>query len=252
MAGHSKWANIKHRKGAQDKKRGKVFTKLIREITIAAKLGGEDPDSNPRLRTAIDKAFTENMPKDTIQRAIKRGAKNDANDNLEEIRYEGYGPCGIAVILDCLTDNKNRTVAEIRHAFTKAGGNLGTEGSVAYLFQSKGIIHVPLKNQNENEIMELAINAGAEDIHITDDDQYFQIITPPEDLEIVKNALLGAGLPLQQSEVELIASNTVDIDDLENAKKITRFLNELDDLDDVQNIYANVTIEKHIAEKLAE
>lgn len=249
MAGHSKWANIKHRKGAQDKKRGKVFTKLIREITIAAKLGGEDLGSNPRLRTAVDKAFAGNMPKDTIQRAIKRGARNDANDNLEEIRYEGYGPCGIAVILDCLTDNKNRTVAEIRHAFTKAGGNLGTEGSVAYSFHSKGVIELPFKGQDENKIMELAIEAGAEDIQILEDG-VLQVISASEDLEAVKKSLLDAGLTLEQSDITLLATNTVNITDLETAKKIVRFLNALDDLDDVQNIYSNVNIEKNILDQI--
>jgi len=249
MAGHSKWANIKHRKGAQDKKRGKVFTKLIREITIAAKLGGEDLGSNPRLRTAVDKAFAGNMPKDTIQRAIKRGARNDANDNLEEIRYEGYGSCGIAVILDCLTDNKNRTVAEIRHAFTKAGGNLGTEGSVAYLFQSKGVIELPFEGQDENKIMELAIDAGAEDIQILEDG-VLQVISTPEDLEAVKKSLLDAGLTLEQSDITLLATNRVNITDLETAKKIVRFLNALDDLDDVQHIYSNVNIEKDILDQI--
>jgi YebC/PmpR family DNA-binding regulatory protein len=249
MAGHSKWANIKHRKGAQDKKRGKIFTKLIREITIAAKLGGEDPDSNPRLRTAIDKAFAGNMPKDTIQRAIKRGARNDANDNLEEVRYEGYGPCGIAVILDCLTDNKNRTVAEIRHAFTKAGGNLGTEGSVAYLFQQKGIIDISVNGLDENKIMELTIDAGAEDIN-TIENKYFQVITAPEDLNAIKNKLMNAGLSLEQSDVMLLASNMIDINDIASAKKIVQFLNNLDDLDDVQNIYSNVNIEQNVLEKI--
>lgn len=249
MAGHSKWTNIKHRKGAQDKKRGKIFTKLIREITIAAKLGGEDLGANPRLRTAVDKAFAGNMPKDTIQRAIQRGARNDANDNLEEVRYEGYGPYGIAVILDCLTDNKNRTVAEIRHAFTKAGGNLGTEGSVAYLFQSKGVIEIPFQHHDENKVMALAIDAGAEDIQMLGNG-VLQIISAPEDLKAVKNALLETGLTLEQADITLLASNTMDITDTETAKKVIHFLNGLDDLDDVQNIYSNVNINKEILDNI--
>ena len=251
MAGHSKWANIKHRKGAQDKKRGKIFTKLIREITIAAKIGGEDLSANPRLRTAVDKAFAGNMPKDTIQRAIKRGARNDASDHLEEVRYEGYGPYGIAIILDCLTDNKNRTVAQIRHAFTKAGGNLATEGSVAYLFQSKGIIETSFEPQDESKIMEFAIDAGAEDIQALEDG-ILQIITTPNDLDAVKKSLLEAGLKLKQSDMTLLASNMINITNLENAKKVIQFLNGLDDLDDVQNIYSNVNIEKDILDQINE
>ncbi|MCB1827768.1 MAG: YebC/PmpR family DNA-binding transcriptional regulator, partial [Coxiellaceae bacterium] len=163
MAGHSKWHNIQHRKGAQDAKRGKIFTKLIREITVASKMGGPELESNPRLRAAVDKALSANMTKDTIQRAIKRGSGDGDADNMMEIRYEGYGPNGVAVIVDCLTDNKNRTVAEVRHAFTKCGGNLGTDGSVAYLFAQKGLISFPAQS-DEDKIMEIAIEAGAEDV----------------------------------------------------------------------------------------
>ena len=249
MAGHSKWGNIKHHKAAQDKKRGKFFTKLIREITIAAKLGGGDIGANPRLRSAVDKAFAGNMPKNTIERAIKRGMKNETGDSLEEIRYEGYGPYGVAVILDCLTDNKNRTVSEIRHAFTKVGGNLGTEGSVAYLFQAKGIIDIVYQPQDENTIIDLAIDAGAEDIEIQENG-ILQVITLPENADRVKQALLKANLTLEQSDVTLLASTTINITDIEKAKKIIKFLNELDDLDDVQNIYSNVTIETDILNQI--
>jgi YebC/PmpR family DNA-binding regulatory protein len=251
MAGHSKWANIKHRKGAQDKKRGKIFTKLIREITIAAKLGGDDSNSNPRLRTAMDKAFASNMPKNTIQRAIARGVKNEAGDTLEEVRYEGYGPHGIAVIVNCLTDNKNRTVAEVRHTFTKAGGNLGTEGSVAYLFQQKGVIDISITDQDENKIMELAIDAGAEDIQPQSETQ-LQILTLPEELSSIVKALKAADCVIDHAEITFVASTNVDITEIDAAEKIIKFLSDLDDLDDVQDIYSNANIEKSLLEKLKE
>jgi YebC/PmpR family DNA-binding regulatory protein len=251
MAGHSKWANIKHRKGAQDKKRGKIFTKLIHEITIAAKLGGADSDTNPRLRTAIAKALAGNMPKDTVIRAVKRGARDDAANNLEEIRYEGYGPYGIAVMVDCLTDNKNRTVAELRHAFTKVGGNLGTEGSVAYLFETTGEIELSCcEHQNNDQIMEIAIEAGAEDIYT--ENGRVKILTSPQNLQHVRKELLTAGASVEQSEVTWLASAAIDISDLENAKKISDFLSALDDLDDVQTIYSNVNIAEDILNQLSD
>ena len=192
MAGHSKWANIRHRKGAQDKKRGKIFTKLIREITVAAKMGGGDPDSNPRLRLAIDKARAESMPKDNIERAIKRGSGDMAGDDYEEIRYEGYGPGGAAVMVECMTDNRNRTAADVRHAFTKFGGNLGSDGSVAYLFEQLGVICFA-PDQDEDPVMEAAIEGGARDV-LTTDDGVIEVLVDPAEFEGVREALTTAGL----------------------------------------------------------
>ena len=192
MAGHSKWANIRFRKGAQDAKRGKIFTRLIREITIAARMAGGDPAANPRLRTAIDKALGQNMPKDNIERAIKRGTGELEGVNYEEVRYEGYGPGGVAVLVECTTDNKNRTVSEVRHAFTKNGGNLGTDGSVAYLFNALGILGYPA-GSDEDAIMEAALEAGAEDV-VTDDDGAIEVQTSLEDFEAVRDAMVSAGL----------------------------------------------------------
>ena len=199
MAGHSKWANIKHRKGRQDAKRGKVFSVLIRELTVAAKLGGGIPEDNPRLRTAIDKALSANMTKDTIERAVQRGAGGLEGENLEEVTFEGYGPGGIAVMIESMTDNNNRTVAEVRHAFTKSGGNLGTNGSVAYLFKKKGLIRVK-RGQNEDLIMELAIDAGAEDMEVNEDTS-MSITSNPEDFENIKNVLVDKDI--------IIFSNTL-------------------------------------------
>ena len=204
MAGHSKWANIQHRKGAQDKKRGKLFTKLIREITVAAKLGGGDPDANPRLRLAIDKAKAQSMPKDNIERAVKRGAGELDGNDYQEIRYEGYGPGGTAVMVDCLTDNRNRTVAEIRHAFSKFGGNLGADGSVNYLFNHVGQLVYP-PGSDEDAVMEGAIEAGAEDV-IVDDDGSIEVLTEPGDFESVRDAMLAAGLEPASAELTMRAS----------------------------------------------
>ena len=247
MAGHSKWHNIQHRKGAQDAKRGKIFTKLIREITVAAKMGGADTDSNPRLRTAIDKALGANMTKDTVQRAVKRGAGGGEGTNMIEVRYEGYGPNGVAVIVDCLTDNKNRTVAEVRHAFTKMGGNLGTDGSVAYLFKKIGFISF-LANQNEESIMEQAIELGADDVDINDDGT-IDVITAPENWLTIKEALTKANLPPAGGEVTMIASTEVTLDATQ-AEKMIRLSDMLEDLDDVQNVYSNADIPEDILEKL--
>ena len=199
MAGHSKWANIKHRKGRQDAKRGKVFSVLIRELTVAAKLGGGVPDDNPRLRTAIDKALAANMTKDTIERAVQRGAGGLEGEYLEEVSFEGYGPGGIAIIVESMTDNNNRTVAEVRHAFTKSGGNLGTNGSVSYLFEKKGLITVSSKQDSE-EIMEIAIEAGAEDIEINNDET-ITISSSPGDFENIKNAFIKHQIQLEDSEI---------------------------------------------------
>ena len=210
MAGHSKWANIQHRKGRQDAKRGKLFTKLIREITVAAKLGGADSDANPRLRAAIDNGLSNNMTKETIDRAVKRGAGSDESDNVDEIRYEGYGPGGVAIIVDTMTDNKNRTVAEIRHAFTKFGGNLGTDGSVSYLFTKIGLISFSNKIDEDN-IMEIALDAGAEDI-VTNGDKSIDIITGSDNLIDVKEAVIAAGFKPENAEITMRASTTNELD----------------------------------------
>jgi len=243
MAGHSKWANIQHRKGAQDAKRGKLFTKLIREITVSVRLGGSDAATNPRLRAAIDKALAQNMTKETIERAIKRGEGNQESDNYEEIRYEGYGPGGVAVMVDCLTDNRKRTVADVRYAFTKSGGNLGTDGSVAYLFEKVGQLSYP-SGSDEDQIMEVALEAGAEDvIHHADDS--IEVLTTPENFERVQVALVQAHLSPEQAEVTMRASSN-SVLDLENAQKMVRLLELLEDLDDVQSIYSNADISDDI------
>ncbi|MCK5720675.1 MAG: YebC/PmpR family DNA-binding transcriptional regulator [Thiomargarita sp.] len=248
MAGHSKWANIQHRKGAQDVKRGKLFTKLIREITVSARLGGGDASSNPRLRAAVDKALAGNMTKDTIERAVKRGAGTQEGDDYEELRYEGYGPGGIAVIVDCMTDNRNRTVAEVRHAFSKAGGNLGTDGSVAYLFEKLGILSFP-KDSDENRIMDVALEAGAQDV-VQLDDASFEVLTEANDFYAVKEAMELAKLTPNQAEVTMRATTTIALD-LNYAEKLLRLLEGLDDLDDVQQVYSNADISDEVLEKLA-
>ncbi len=247
MAGHSKWANIKHRKAAQDAKRGKVFTKLIREIVIAAKMGGPDPDDNPRLRAVVDKSLTANMTRDTIDRAIARGAGTNEADNMEELTYEGYGPSGAAILVEVLTDNKNRTVAEVRHAFTKRGGNLGTDGSVAYLFTRIGEINYA-PGASEEDIMEVALEAGAEDI-VTNEDDSIDVITPWEDFNAVKDALVAAGFEPAGGEVTMMASTQV-ILDLDGANKVMGLVDMLEDLDDVQNVYTNVDIPADVIEQM--
>ncbi len=247
MAGHSKWANIQHRKGRQDAKRGKLFTKLIREITVAAKLGGGEPNANPRLRAAIDNGLSNNMTKDTIDRAIKRGAGGDESGNVDEIRYEGYGPGGVALIVDTMTDNKNRTVAEIRHVFSKFGGNLGTDGSVSYLFTKIGLIS--LQNEvDEDTIMEAALEGGAEDI-VTNNDNSIDIITNPDNLVDVKEAILAAGYKPENTEVTMRASTTNELDK-KSAETMIRLLDALEDLDDVQKVYSNAEIPDDILAEL--
>lgn len=248
MAGHSKWKNIQHRKGAQDAKRGKIFTKLIREITVAAKQGGEDPASNPRLRTAIDKALISNMTKDTIQRAIKRGAGGEDGAQMMEIRYEGYGVAGVAVIVDCLTDNKNRTVGEVRHAFTKCDGQLGTDGSVSYLFTKKGLISFP-RGVNEDKIIEVALDAGAEDV-VTQEDGSIDVTTTPEQFSAVKEALIAKGLESDVAEITMIASTIVKIENPEQAAMIVKLSDMLEELDDVQNVYTNADIAEETLENM--
>jgi YebC/PmpR family DNA-binding regulatory protein len=241
MAGHSKWANIQHRKGRQDAKRGKIFTRLIKEITVASRMGGADVGTNPRLRMAVDKAKSESMPKDNIENAIKRGAGTLEGVNYEEIRYEGYGISGAAVIVDCLTDNRNRAVADVRHAFTKFGGNLGTDGSVAFMFKHCGsLLFAP--GTSEDKVMDAALEAGAEDI-INNDDGSIEVITTPADFSIVKEALEAAGLEAVLAEVTMKADNeTVFTGD--EAVKMQKLLDALDDLDDVQEVYTSAVIEE--------
>jgi len=247
MAGHSKWANIQHRKGAQDKKRGKLFTKLIREITIAARMGGGDMTSNPRLRLAVDKAKSQSMPKDNIDRAIKRGAGDLDGSDYQEIRYEGYGPGGTAVMVDCMTDNKNRTVAEVRHAFTKYGGNLGADGSVSYLFNHVGLLSYP-EGSNEDTIMEAAIESGAEDV-IVDNDTTIEVLTDPADFESVRDAMRAAGYSPEVAELTMRASTHSELG-LHEAASMIKMLEILEDLDDVQNVYSNADISEEILAQL--
>ena len=239
MAGHSKWANIKHRKAAQDAKRGKVFTKLIRELVVAAKQGGPIPEDNPRLRAAVDKALGANMTRDTIDRAIARGAGTNDADDMEELTYEGYAAGGIAVLVEVMTDNRNRTVAEVRHAFSKRGGNLGTDGSVAYLFSRLGqIAFAP--GVDEEQVMEVALEAGAEDIEANEDGS-IDVTTPWEEFGTVKSSLETAGLEPAGGEVTMIAATTVPVD-AAGAEKVMGLVDALEDLDDVQNVYTNVDI----------
>ena len=234
MAGHSKWANIKFRKGVQDAKRGKIFTKLIREITVSARIGG-DESTNPRLRDAIKKALNANMKRDTIDNAIKRGVGGSEADAMVAMRYEGYGPGGIAVLVDCLSDNKNRTVSEVRHAFTKCGGNLGTDGSVAYLFDNQGEILVA-KGHSEDQVMEVAIDAGADDVSV--EEGQVEIITPVESYHSVLNALQEAGIEIEQSQLSMRAQVNIAVDDA-SAESLMKLIDMLEDLDDVQEVYSN-------------
>ena len=249
MAGHSKWANIQHRKKGQDAKRGKLFTKLIREITVAARLGGGDADANPRLRAIVDKSLRANMTRDTVERAIKRGAGDNDGDNFDEIRYEGYGPSGVAVMVDCLTDNRNRTVAEVRHAFTKSGGNLGTDGSVAYIFSKIGILSYPI-GSDEDAIMEAALDSGADDVE-SHEDGSIDVTTTDEDFMDVKDAMVAAGFEPEMAEVTMKASTSVDLT-LVDAQKVMRLVDMLEDLDDVQNVYSNSEFSDEVMAQLAE
>lgn len=243
MAGHSKWANIQHRKGRQDAKRGKIFTRLIKEITVSARMGGGDPGSNPRLRLAMDKAYAQNMPKDNVERAIKRGTGDLEGVNYEEIRYEGYGIGGAAVMVDCMTDNRTRTVADVRFAFTKNGGNMGTEGSVAFLFKHCGqMIFAP--GTNEEKLMDAAIEGGAEDV-ITSDDGSIEVITPPNDFAAVKDAIEKAGFKPEVAEVIMkpTTENTLTGDD---AVKMQKLLDALEALDDVQEVYTSAVMDEAV------
>lgn len=247
MAGHSKWANIQHRKGAQDKKRGKLFTKLIREITVAARIGGSDLNANPRLRLAVDKAKGQSMPKDNIERAVKRGAGELDDVDYIEMRYEGYGPGGTAVMVDCLTDNKNRTVADVRHAFSKFGGNLGADGSVSYLFNNVGQLMYP-PGSDEDAVMEAAIEAGAEDV-IVDDDQSIEVLTAPSDFETVRDNMVASGFEPDNAQITMRASTNSELGAKEAASMI-RLLETLEDLDDVQDVYSNADISEEVLAEL--
>ncbi|MDQ1883564.1 YebC/PmpR family DNA-binding transcriptional regulator [Aeromonas salmonicida] len=246
MAGHSKWANIKHRKAAQDAKRGKIFTKLIREITTSARIGDPDPANNPRLRAAVTAALTSNMTRETINRAIARGTGGGDGEQLETIVYEGYGPAGSAVMVECLTDNRNRTVAEVRHAFSKSGGNLGTDGSVAYLFSKKGLL--TFVGVDEDALMDAALEAGADDV-VTEEDGSIEVYTTPNDFGTVLDALEAAGFKAQNAEVTMIPSTEAELD-AETAPKLMRLIDMLEDLDDVQEVYHNGSISDEVAATL--
>ncbi len=249
MAGHSKWANIKHRKKRQDAKRGKIFTKIIRELTVAARQGGGDPGCNPRLRAAIGAANGANMPKDTVDRAIKRGSGGQDGANYSELRYEGYAPNGVAIMVDCLTDNKNRTVSEVRHAFSKYGGNLGTDGSVSYLFNEQGTVTFEPGSPLE-QLMDLAIEAGAEDV-VTHEDGSCDIISTPADFSSILDQLESAGLQPVNSELSQVASTYIELD-VETARKVIKLIDALEDLDDVQKVSSNANFSAEVLEAMDE
>ena len=239
MAGHSKWANIQHRKKKVDAKRGKIFTQINRVLTVAAREGGGDPDANPALRLAIEKANAVNMPKDNIERAVKKATGDLDGVTYEDLKYEGYAPGGVAVVVECLTDNRNRTVAEVRHAFTKYGGNLGTDGSVAYMFNKIGVLNFA-PGTSEDDVMEVALDAGAEDV-VSEDDGSIEVITTPEAYSDVKEAMTDAGLTPENAEITMRASVEVELD-VESGEKVLRFLDALEDLDDTQEVYYNADI----------
>ncbi|MDP7553109.1 MAG: YebC/PmpR family DNA-binding transcriptional regulator [Candidatus Thioglobus sp.] len=246
MAGHSKWHNIQHRKGAQDAKRGKVFTKLIKEIVVAAKMGGGVIENNPSLRAVIDKALAANMKRDTIDNAIKRGAGDLDGDNYEEVRYEGYGLGGTAIMVDCLTDNRNRTVADVRHAFSKHGGSLGTDGSVSYMFSKQGFIS--FASGDEDAIMEVAIESGADDV-ITNDDGSIDVMTAPDDFFSVKDAFVANNLNPEHFQITMEPANRIELN-LEDAEKFMKLIDRLEDLDDTQEVYHNADISEEIMAQL--
>ncbi|MBC8318120.1 MAG: YebC/PmpR family DNA-binding transcriptional regulator [Desulfobulbaceae bacterium] len=249
MAGHSKWANIKHRKGAVDAKRGKVFTRLIKEITVAARIGGGDPAANPRLRTAIAGAKSENMPKDNIERAIKKGTGELEGVEYLEITYEGYGPGGVAVLVDCMTDNKNRTVGDVRHAFSKHGGNLGESGCVGYMFDKKGSILVDKETIDEEKLMDVALEAGAEDV--LEEETEFQVLTAPDDFSAVREKLEEEGVAFIEASLSMIPQNTIEVTDEKVALRLLKMLEVLEDNDDVQDVHANFDIPDEIMENLS-
>ena len=239
MSGHSKWSTIKHKKGAADAKRGKIFTKLIKEITVAARMGGGDPDANPRLRSAIAAAKSQNMPKDNLERAIKKGTGELEGVEYEELTYEGYGPGGVAVLVECLTDNKNRTIADVRYIFSKAGGNIGTDGCVAWMFDKKGLISVDKSVTDEDTLMEVALEAGAEDVK--DEGDCFEVITEPNDFDTVKEAVEAANIEYQMAEVTMIPQTETQLEGKE-AEQMVKFMEALEDCDDIQNFHTNADI----------
>jgi len=243
MSGHSKWSTIKHKKGAADAKRGKIFTKLIKEITVAARMGGGDPEANPRLRKAINDAKAQNMPKDNLERAIKKGTGDLEGVEYEELTYEGYGPGGVAVLVECLTDNKNRTVADVRYIFSKAGGNIGTDGCVSWMFDKKGLISVDKESSDEDTLMEIALEAGAEDVK--DEGDCFEVISDPADFEIVKEAIEAASIKYQVAEITMIPQTQTRVEGKE-AEQMIKFMDALDDCDDIQKFYSNAEIPDEI------
>ncbi|OQX63037.1 MAG: YebC/PmpR family DNA-binding transcriptional regulator [Deltaproteobacteria bacterium] len=247
MSGHNKWSSIKHKKGAADAKRGKIFTKLIREITVAARMGGGDPNGNPRLRAAISVAKAENMPKENIERAIKKGTGELEGVSYEEANYEGYGPGGVAVLVDCLTDNKNRTVADIKHLFERYGGSLGEPGCVAYMFEKKGLIVIEKENVEEETLLDLALESGAEDVR--EEETEFNIITNPADFETVRKAVEDAGVPFTLAEITMIPQTTVEVEG-KKAQQILNLMQALEDVDDVSHVYANFDISDEVMEAL--
>ncbi len=249
MSGHSKWSTIKRKKGAADAKRGKIFTRLIKEITVAARMGGGDPDGNPRLRSAIAAAKNENMPKDNIERGIKKGTGDLEGAMYEEIIYEGYAPGGVAVMVECLTDNKNRTVADVRYCFSKNGGNMAESGCVSFLFDQKGMIQVDSSSITEDELMDLALEAGADDV--VDDGEVFQVLTEPGDFNDVREALEKSGVKIVEASITRLPQTTVDITEEKVAARVIRLMDALEDNEDVQNVYANFDIDDAIMESLS-
>jgi YebC/PmpR family DNA-binding regulatory protein len=248
MAGHSKWANIKHRKAAQDAKKGKAFTKIIKEITVAARLGGGDPSANPRLRSALENARGVNMPKSNIERAIKKGTGELEGVNYEEITYEGYGPGGVAILVETITDNKQRTVAEVRHILSKRGGNMGEPGSVSWIFEKKGVITIGKEAADEDTVMTAALEAGAEDVQ--DGESVWEVETTPETLSDVKEAMIAEGIEIVSSELSMVPSNSVEVTDEKQARQLMLLMEALEENDDVQNVYSNFDISDELLEKV--
>ena len=249
MSGHNKWSSIKHRKGAQDAKKGKLFTKLIRELTVSARAGGGDPTMNPRLRTAIDRAKAENMPADNIDRAVKKGTGELEGVRYEEYTYEGYGPGGTAILIEVMTDNKNRCTAEVRHIFSKQNGNLGENGCVAWIFEKKGYLSVPAEGMDEETLMDIALEAGADDIVEDAEDKQFEVYTELEAFQAVKEALDAKGVTYQAADITMIPKNTVKLQGKE-AEQTLRLMDALEDNDDVQNVYSNFDISQEVMESL--
>ncbi len=249
MSGHSKWSTIKRKKGANDAKRGKIFTRLIKEITVAARSGGGDPEGNPRLRSAISSAKSENMPKDNISRAIKKGTGEIAGEVYDEIMYEGYGPGGVAVLVECLTDNRNRTVADVRHYFAKSNGNLGESGCVGWMFDKKGLMLVDKESISEDELMDKALEAGADDV--VEEDSEFQVFTVPEDFDDVRGALEEVGVTFLEASISMVPQNIVNVTDEKVGRALLKLIDSLEDHDDVQNIFANFDIDDELMEQLS-